>query len=223
MNPFGGLIIQRCLFFHYQVPSVAKQVVRAVAMASLATVCGLMEQEVTDMRSESISVLKLVTDYFYSPLSSSLHSQTLLGNFNKRLLKPQAVDCSRLVDMNYMKLYYIIKYCKYQRGLIRNMCLSSFNSDVEVQSALLQDWGRIAANFMRDQWICLSFLIKATATAEVSKVPETLRAALSCSVEALALLPSDLVLPVLTFMKTTLPQVRHSLTQSVSVKAKQLK
>ncbi|XP_026212438.1 probable methyltransferase TARBP1 isoform X1 [Anabas testudineus] len=157
-----------------QVPSVAKQVVRAVAMASLATVCGLMEQEVTDMRSETISVLKLVTDYFYSPLSSSLHSQTLLGNFNKRLLKPQAVDCS---------------------------------SDVEVQSALLQDWGRIAANFMRDQWICLSFLIKATATAEVSKVPETLRAALSCSVEALALLPSDLVLPVLTFMKTTLPQL----------------
>lgn len=34
-----------------------------------------------------------------------------------------------------------------------------------------------------------------------------LKAALSCSVEALSLLPSDLVLPVLSFMETLLPQV----------------
>lgn len=71
----------------------------------------------------------------------------------------------------------------------------------------MQDWGRIAANFMRDQWICLSFLVKAVG---IGEAPETLRAALSCSVEALTLLPSDLVLPVLTFMETLLPQVRHS-------------
>lgn len=81
---------------------------------------------------------------------------------------------------------------------------------MRVQGPLLQDWGRIAANFMRDQWICLCFLVKAVGIPEsvdVSGASETLKAALSCSVEALALLPSDLVLPVLTFMETVLPQV----------------
>jgi len=83
-------------------------------------------------------------------------------------------------------------------------------SDLETQSLLQQDWGRIAANFMRDQWICLNFLMKAVGipeSVEISKASETLKAALSCSIEALALLPSDLVLPVLTFMETVLPQV----------------
>lgn len=83
-----------------------------------------------------------------------------------------------------------------------------------MQGRLLQDWGRIAANFMRDQWICLSFLIKAVGipeSVEISKVSETLKAALSCSVEALALLPSDLVLPVLTFMETVLPKVSQAI------------
>lgn len=83
-------------------------------------------------------------------------------------------------------------------------------SEVGVQGTVLQEWGRTAAHFMRDQWICLSFLIKAVGipeSVETSRVNETLHAALSCSVEALALLPSDLVLPVLTFMETVLPQV----------------
>lgn len=86
-----------------------------------------------------------------------------------------------------------------------------------MQGPLLQEWGCIAANFMRDQWICLSFLIKAVGipeSAEASRSPETLKAALGCSVEALALLPSDLVLPVLTFMETVLPQVSPNLFMS---------
>ncbi|XP_073337331.1 probable methyltransferase TARBP1 [Pagrus major] len=155
-----------------QILSVANQVARAVAMASLAMVCGLVEQEVIDKGSETISALKSLNDYFYCPVSSSS-----LGNFNKRLQRPQTVDGS---------------------------------SDVGVQGPLLQEWGRIAANFMRDQWICLSFLIKAVGipeSVETSKASETLKAALCCSVEALALLPSDLVLPVLTFMETVLPQL----------------
>ncbi|XP_045927409.1 probable methyltransferase TARBP1 isoform X2 [Micropterus dolomieu] len=154
--------------------SVANQVARAVAMASLATVCGLAEQEMIGMRSETISVLKSLNDYFYNPLSSSSQSLFSLGNFNKRLQKPQTGDAS---------------------------------SDIGLQGPLLQDWGRIAAHFMRDQWICLSFLIKAVGIPESSRASDALKAALSCSVEALALLPSDLVLPVLTFMETVLPQL----------------
>lgn len=95
-------------------------------------------------------------------------------------------------------------------SLIRYNIYFFFHSDVGVQDRLLKDWGRIAANFMRDQWICLSFLIKSLGvpeSVEISRVSETLKAALGCGVEALSLLPSDLVLPVLTFMETVLPEV----------------
>ncbi|XP_047459509.1 probable methyltransferase TARBP1 isoform X2 [Mugil cephalus] len=160
-----------------QIPSVANQVAKAVAMASLAAVCGLMEHSTSDMQPETSSVLKSLNYYFYSPFSSSSKSQTTLGNVNKCLRKPG--------------------------------CLS----DLEAQGLLQQDWGRIAANFMRDQWICLNFLIGAVRIPESAEIPvasQTLKAALSCSVEALALSPSDLVLPVLTFMETALPQLVHN-------------
>uniref|UniRef100_A0A665X6P4 tRNA (guanosine(18)-2'-O)-methyltransferase TARBP1 n=1 Tax=Echeneis naucrates TaxID=173247 RepID=A0A665X6P4_ECHNA len=133
-------------FFYFQVPSVANQVSRAVAMASLATVCELLELEVINMQTETCYALKELNEYFYSPLSQS-------------------------------------------------------------QGPLLQDWGCIAAKLIRDQWICLSFLIKDLGIPEICRAPDTLKAALSCSVDALALLPSDLVLPVLTFMQAVLPQL----------------
>ncbi|XP_062257587.1 probable methyltransferase TARBP1 [Platichthys flesus] len=157
-----------------QIPSVEHQVAKAVAMASLATVCDLMEQEVMDRRSEAISALKDLNDFFYSSPSSTSQSPSSLGNFNVRLLKPHTGDCS---------------------------------SDLGVQGPLLQDWGRVAANFLRDQWICLNFLVKAVEIPDNSRAPEALKAALSCSMEALALLPSDLVLPVLAFMETVLPKL----------------
>lgn len=86
----------------------------------------------------------------------------------------------------------------------------SLCSDDEVHGPLLKDWGRIAANFMRDQWVCLSFLVKTFGIPENSRTLDTVKAALSRSVDALALLPNDLVLPVLTFMETILPQVSLS-------------
>ncbi|KAM3863056.1 putative methyltransferase TARBP1 [Diretmus argenteus] len=153
-----------------QIPSVASQVTRAVAMASLAAVCGVLGQQVIERRSESFSVLTSLSDYFYTPASSP-HTQLSLGHFNQTLLKPQTVDGS---------------------------------SDAGVPGPLLQDWGRMAAHFTRDQWVCLSFLIR---TLKVSRAAETHAAALRCCVEALALLPSDLVLPVLAFMEAVLPQL----------------
>ncbi|XP_068597703.1 probable methyltransferase TARBP1 [Brachionichthys hirsutus] len=170
-----------------QIHSVANQVTRAVAMASLAMVCGLVEQEVIDMRSETFCVLKSLNDYFYSLTSPSSVSASSFTNFNKRLQRPQTGGGS--ID--------------------------------GVQGPWLQDWGRIAASFLRDQWICLSFLIKAVGiprSVENSRASETLKAALSCGVEALALLPSDLVVPVLSFMETVLPQLLpHEETLCVEV------
>uniref|UniRef100_M4A575 TAR (HIV-1) RNA binding protein 1 n=2 Tax=Xiphophorus maculatus TaxID=8083 RepID=M4A575_XIPMA len=114
---------------------------------------------------------------YFCTLKTSSQFQSSLGNINKSLMKPQLLGSS---------------------------------SDLEAQGLLQQDWGRIAANFLRDQWICLNFLIRTVgikASVEISQVSETLGAALSCSVEALALLPSDFVLPVLNFMNTLLPQL----------------
>ncbi|XP_077092543.1 tRNA (guanosine(18)-2'-O)-methyltransferase TARBP1 isoform X6 [Siphateles boraxobius] len=68
---------------------------------------------------------------------------------------------------------------------------------------LLKDWGRIVAQFIGDQWTCLSFLQKSAGTVRAPEASEVLRAA----VDALALLPGHLVLPVLDFMASVLPQV----------------
>ncbi|XP_061546893.1 probable methyltransferase TARBP1 [Phycodurus eques] len=158
-----------------QIPSVARQVVRAVAMASLAMVCQLMEQQAIGL--QTFSLLKQLNEHFYKPVPSPWQSHSALGRFNERLLKPHTTNS-----------------------------LSN-----EGWQSLLQDWGRTAAHFMRDQWICLSFLIKTLGVqdSELPKNKETVVAALSCCVDALALLPSDLVLPVIAFMETVLPQLVH--------------
>lgn len=72
-------------------------------------------------------------------------------------------------------------------------------------SPVLKDWGRIVAQFIRDQWTCLSFLQKSVPVGHMQtpEAPEVLRAA----VEALALLSGHLVLPVLDYMTTVLPKV----------------
>ncbi|XP_077352092.1 tRNA (guanosine(18)-2'-O)-methyltransferase TARBP1 isoform X2 [Festucalex cinctus] len=159
-----------------QFPSVASQVAKAVAMASLAVVCQLMEQHA--ISSDTFSLLKQLNEHFYKPVLSPGQSHSPLGRFNEKLLKPHMAD---------------------------NL------SDEGGQGPLLQDWGRIAARFMRDQWICLSFFIKTPGlrNCELPRNTETVAAALSCCVDALALLPSDLVLPVLTFMEAVLPQLVH--------------
>uniref|UniRef100_A0A673BUD3 tRNA (guanosine(18)-2'-O)-methyltransferase TARBP1 n=1 Tax=Sphaeramia orbicularis TaxID=375764 RepID=A0A673BUD3_9TELE len=154
---------QKLIRFNLKNPSVANQVVRVVAMASLATISSLVEEQAIEMQSETVSVFKGLNEYFYSPVSSS------------------------------------------------QMSLISISSPIEHGPAL-QDWGRIVAHYMRDQWTCLSVLIKAVGipeSVEISRASETLKAALSCGVEALALLPSDLVLPVFTFTERVLPQLVH--------------
>lgn len=75
-------------------------------------------------------------------------------------------------------------------------------------SPVLKDWGRIVAQFIRDQWMCLSFLQKSFPAGHL-KAPEATEI-LRAAVEALALLPGHLVLPVLDYMTTVLPQVHHT-------------
>ncbi|MEQ2212962.1 hypothetical protein XENOCAPTIV_007457, partial [Xenoophorus captivus] len=125
----------------------------------------------------------------------------------------------QLFDIERAELYLsvlrqLVVMCSSLSGCSKNIQQYAFPKLIKYSLSCLlepthQDWGRIAANFLRDQWICLNFLIRTVGIpefVETSKVSETLGAALSHSVEALSLLPSDLVLPVLNFMNTTLPQ-----------------
>ncbi|XP_060720416.1 probable methyltransferase TARBP1 [Tachysurus vachellii] len=94
-----------------------------------------------------------------------------------------------------------------------NQTLLKPSSTVDISSCsygdpLLRDWSRVVAYFIRDQWKCISFLQKC---AETTRATEGFQAA----VEALSLLPSDLVLPVLDFMCAALPQVFHKDTLCV--------
>ncbi|XP_030628121.1 probable methyltransferase TARBP1 [Chanos chanos] len=73
-------------------------------------------------------------------------------------------------------------------------------------SPLLHDWSRVVAYFIRDQWTCLNFLEKNPMLVRPLESTKA-TAALQASVEALSLLPSDLVLPVLDFMTCLLPKM----------------
>ncbi|XP_066553070.1 probable methyltransferase TARBP1 isoform X2 [Amia ocellicauda] len=62
----------------------------------------------------------------------------------------------------------------------------------------LQGWGRLAAQFVQDQWSCLRLVVSRSAPP-----PGVLQGAM----EALSILPSDQVLPVLSCLRTLLPQL----------------
>lgn len=97
------------------------------------------------------------------------------------------------------------------------------------ESSSCQGWGRIVAQYVHDQWVCLSFLLRrchplvpATEGDELEpslpsgRTPEqTLRAAL----DALSILPSDQVCPVFRCMKTLVPQVSEWCGRSGGVRA----
>lgn len=172
-------------------------------------VCGLMEQKAISMQQpETMTALKSVNDFFCTPLSSSSQSLGSFGNLNKHLERPPMEGGVRSVLVCFLSAVNQIKMWK------KNYRLCSHGNLIRplffcfLSDAVLQKWGRVAANFTRDQWICLSFLMKEFGSCESVKTsPDTLKAALSCSMEALTLLPGDLVLPVLTYLETLLPQV----------------
>ncbi|XP_035386150.1 probable methyltransferase TARBP1 isoform X3 [Electrophorus electricus] len=72
---------------------------------------------------------------------------------------------------------------------------------------LLRDWGRLAARFVRDQWVCLSFLHRCGMVPVERAGPLWNVASLAAATDALTLLPGCLALPALDFIRVVLPQV----------------
>ncbi|XP_054654485.1 probable methyltransferase TARBP1 isoform X3 [Dunckerocampus dactyliophorus] len=86
-----------------QIPSVASQVAKAIAMASLAMVCLLIEQQAIDMESDTFNLLKQLNEHFNKAAPSSWQSQSPLGCFSECLPKPHiAVSSSVLRHINIL-------------------------------------------------------------------------------------------------------------------------
>uniref|UniRef100_A0A8C6K7G1 tRNA (guanosine(18)-2'-O)-methyltransferase TARBP1 n=1 Tax=Melopsittacus undulatus TaxID=13146 RepID=A0A8C6K7G1_MELUD len=82
-----------------------------------------------------------------------------------------------------------------------------------------QGWGKIVARYVRDQWICLRFVLSSFPTLaqeyeETSEMSlytvERSRKILQSALEALTILPSDQVLPVFDCMKVLVPKLLDS-------------
>nr|XP_060498830.1 probable methyltransferase TARBP1 isoform X3 [Panthera onca] len=88
------------------------------------------------------------------------------------------------------------------------------------ESSSSQGWGKIVAQYLHDQWVCLSFLLKKYHTLIPTSEGEVLEPilpavqmpvrTLQAALEALTVLPSDQVLPVFHCMKILVPKLLTS-------------
>uniref|UniRef100_A0A673T382 tRNA (guanosine(18)-2'-O)-methyltransferase TARBP1 n=1 Tax=Suricata suricatta TaxID=37032 RepID=A0A673T382_SURSU len=88
------------------------------------------------------------------------------------------------------------------------------------ESSSSRGWGRVAAGYIHHQWVCLAFLLRRYHTlipTAVGEVPEPILPAvhmpaqtLQSALEALAVLPSDQVLPVFHCMHVLVPKLLTS-------------
>ncbi|NXW07641.1 TARB1 methyltransferase, partial [Fregetta grallaria] len=123
-------------------------------------------------------------------------------------------------------------------ALKRFISFSRFNevlkkpSYIEEKSSLCEEttsqgWGKIVARYVRDQWICLRFILNSfptlaqecEETSEMSlSTVERSRKILESALEALTILPSDQVLPVFDCMKVLVPKLLDS-AESLCIEA----
>ncbi|XP_063048318.1 probable methyltransferase TARBP1 [Engraulis encrasicolus] len=168
-----------------QVPSVCGQVQRAVAMAVLSLVCEVTASETSLTHSQPPSST-------YTPVPDTHTRHTPRHRFS--------------LPLSPLREYFSLPQ-HLNQALLKPILTSS---DEEVP--LLRDWGRVAARYISDQWSCRGLLQRAvgpgpSVKAEGDKEVQGSRVALEAAVEALSLLPSDLVLPVLDYMALLLPHM----------------
>ncbi|XP_054432732.1 probable methyltransferase TARBP1 [Pteronotus mesoamericanus] len=111
--------------------------------------------------------------------------------------------------------------------MLRKPCPEEQSSFFE-ESSSSQGWGKIAAQYIHDQWVCLSFLLKKDHTGTPPSEGELLgrplpavrvpAGTLQSALDALTVLPSDQVLPVFRCMKLLVPQLLAS-SESVCIEA----
>uniref|UniRef100_A0A2K6EJE2 tRNA (guanosine(18)-2'-O)-methyltransferase TARBP1 n=1 Tax=Propithecus coquereli TaxID=379532 RepID=A0A2K6EJE2_PROCO len=107
-----------------------------------------------------------------------------------------------------------------QKPRVEEQSRCAHPSDFFEESSSSQGWGKIVAQYIHDQWVCLSFLLKkyhALIPATESEILEPFLPAvqmpvrtLQSALEALTILPSDQVLPVFHCMKILVPKLLTS-------------
>ncbi|TEA41912.1 hypothetical protein DBR06_SOUSAS26810002 [Sousa chinensis] len=183
-----------------QEPTLGRQIQRVVSMAALAMVCEAIDQK-PELQLDSRDAG--ATERFLSSLQ-----------LNQTLQKPHAEEDSRCVHPLERSIYVKgIFFARWGSDLI--FCLSFFE-----ESSSSQGWGKIVAQYIHDQWVCLSFLLKKYHTlipASEDEILEPILPAvqmpirtLQSALEALTILPSDQVLPVFHCMKILVPKLLTS-------------
>ncbi|XP_078085623.1 tRNA (guanosine(18)-2'-O)-methyltransferase TARBP1 isoform X2 [Mustelus asterias] len=125
------------------------------------------------------------------------------------------------------------------KTLVRSILIGPFNQNLEKpvcskqDNGLLEDgssaqgWGRISAQYVHDQWACTYFVLNkfeqssesaANKRCELSLPVVGNPALLGACIEALNIVPSDQVLPVLQCMKILVPKL-YRLEESLCVKS----
>ncbi|KAJ7416591.1 putative methyltransferase TARBP1 isoform X3 [Willisornis vidua] len=159
---------------------VKEQIKKVASMASLAAVCGIMDQKL-EVHLESL------------PSVDALKKFISLSQFNEVLKKPSHIE--------------------EKSGLC--------------EETTSQGWGKIVARYVRDQWICLCFVLNSFPTLaqgyeETSEMSlftvEKSKKILQSALEALTILPSDQVLPVFHCMKVLVPKLLDS-SESLCIEA----
>ncbi|RMC12750.1 hypothetical protein DUI87_10275 [Hirundo rustica rustica] len=110
-----------------------------------------------------------------------------------------------------------ISFSRFNEVLKKPSYIEEKNSFCEETTS--QGWGKIAARYVCDQWICLRFVLRSFATlaqgCEETSVmalstAERSKEILQSALEALSILPSDQVLPVFDCMKVLVPKLLDS-------------
>ncbi|NXV01728.1 TARB1 methyltransferase, partial [Cettia cetti] len=122
------------------------------------------------------------------------------------------VHLESLPSMDALKKF--ISFSQFNEVLKKPSYIEEKNSSCEEVTS--QGWGKVVARYVRDQWICLRFVLNSFATLaqrheETSVMSlstvESSREILQSALEALSILPSDQVLPVFDCMKVLVPKL----------------
>ncbi|XP_023686046.2 probable methyltransferase TARBP1 isoform X1 [Paramormyrops kingsleyae] len=150
----------------------------------------------------------------------AMASLTLLcevGEKHRASLHPEAVrSLSSVATLFYSSSSPVFLNHNLQKPAVAPDCLQGSMEE----GPTLQGWGRVAAHFVRDQWACLRFVLGSLTLLGPQELPPA-SAFLGTAVEALSLLPNDLVVPVLDCMMLLLPQVAQT-EECLCVEAVQL-
>uniref|UniRef100_A0A8D2NBX0 tRNA (guanosine(18)-2'-O)-methyltransferase TARBP1 n=1 Tax=Zonotrichia albicollis TaxID=44394 RepID=A0A8D2NBX0_ZONAL len=111
----------------------------------------------------------------------------------------------------------LISFSRFNEVLKKPSYIEEKNSSCEEKTS--QGWGKIVARYVRDQWICLRFVLNSFGTLaqgceETSvmslSMAERSKEILQSALEVLSILPSDQVSPVFDCMKVLVPKLLDS-------------